>query len=482
MSSSNSSSHPYPPTDPLSGEQLTQMQQQAIRSQYAHQQQSNQRLLIQAATSALASSPTSFMNSNNSNAGNSNSGGLPAFPQLSAATEEILKRVGAAGNQPGWEAAKQQVLQSMVTTQNMPTPPPIQSTRRRSTAPRPSLGASGSPPTARGGRGGGRGGRGGKRKRGVVKQESDESDLNSSGSDSGAAFTMDGTKTKSGRKVHRPTHYDPAAKTPTRRRGPYRRMHEATVCRICQRGHSPASNMIVYCDGCNTPYHQLCHDPVISEEVVRVEEKEWICAGCNAVKEGRSKAGMSGEGYNPEDKRTYLLSLPPQTLVDLLLYAESLHPSLPIYPPGLKTSLTGVTPNPTPTTATATSINAHPSITPHNFISTTHPDNLATSTITLHHPSTQQTGNPLHHQDPLSATTPHIPDEYINFHYPKAGHGIRLPPEAEDMAWLVDDDFLAFSHIYRDLPPIGGDAGHSHVEMGGLGGGGGGEGVVDVGA
>ena len=241
------------------------------------------------------------MNSNNSNVGSSSSSGLPAFPQLSAATEEILKRVGAAGSQPGWEAAKQQVLQSMVTTQNMPTPPPIQNVRRRSAAVRHSLSASGSPATTRGGRGGGRGGRGGKRKRGAVKRESDESDSNSSGSDSGAAFTMDGTKTKSGRKVHRPTHYDPAAKTPTRRRGPYRRMHEATVCRVCQRGHSPASNMIVYCDGCNTPYHQLCHDPVISEEVVRVEEKEWICAGCNAVKQGRSKAGVSGEGFNPED-------------------------------------------------------------------------------------------------------------------------------------------------------------------------------------
>ncbi|KAH0558635.1 hypothetical protein GP486_004717, partial [Trichoglossum hirsutum] len=301
MSSSNSSSHPYPPADPSSADQLAQMQQ-AIRAQYAHQHQSNQHLLIQAATSALASSPSPFMNSGNPNTGSSNSSSGPTFPQLSASTEEILKRVGAAGNPPGWEAAKKQVMQSMATTQNMPTPPPIQSTRRRSAAARQSLGTSGSPPTTRGGRGGGRGGRGGgRKKRGTVKQESDDSDRNSSGSDSGAPFTMDGTKTKSGRKVHRPAHFDPAAKTPTRRRGPYRRMHEATVCRVCQRGHSPASNMIVYCDGCNTPYHQLCHDPVISEEVVRVEEKEWICAGCNAVKEGRSKAGTSGEGYNPED-------------------------------------------------------------------------------------------------------------------------------------------------------------------------------------
>jgi hypothetical protein len=336
MSSSNSSSHPYPPTDPSSVDQLAQMQQAIRAAQYAHQHQSNQHL-IQAATSALASSPSPFMNSGNPNTSNSNSSGAPAFPQLSAATEEILKRVGAAGSPPGWEAAKKQVLQSMATTQNMPTPPPIQSTRRRSAAARQSLGASGSPPTTRGGRGGGRGGRGGKRKRGMVKQESDDSDPNSSGSDSGAAFTMDGTKTKSGRKVHRPAHYDPAAKTPTRRRGPYRRMHEATVCRVCQRGHSPASNMIVYCDGCNTPYHQLCHDPVISEEVVRVEEKEWICAGCNAVKEGRSKAGTSGEGYNPEDVR---VSINPKVQAHLVLtrglpFAET---HIPPFPPPSITS------------------------------------------------------------------------------------------------------------------------------------------------
>jgi hypothetical protein len=69
------------------------------------------------------------------------------------------------------------------------------------------------------------------------------------------------------------------------------------------------------------------------------------------------------------------------------------------------------------------------------------------------------------------------PEEFINFYYPKAGHGIRLPPEAEDMAWLVDDDFLTFSHIYRELPPAGGDMGQGHIEIAG-----GGEGVVNVGA
>lgn len=51
----------------------------------------------------------------------------PSFPQLSTATEEILKRVSAnasahADAPSGWEAARQQVLKSMVTSDRLPTP------------------------------------------------------------------------------------------------------------------------------------------------------------------------------------------------------------------------------------------------------------------------------------------------------------------------------------------------------------------------
>ena len=84
------------------------------------------------------------------------------------------------------------------------------------------------------------------------------------------------------------------------------------MCRVCQRGHSPQSNMIVFCDGCNTPYHQYCHDPPIGDEVVKVEEKEWFCSDCVGVRQEGGMGGLaevdlrkavSGEGLLSEEVR-----------------------------------------------------------------------------------------------------------------------------------------------------------------------------------
>lgn len=150
-------------------------------------------------------------------------------------------------------------------------------------------------------------------------------------------FTMEGIKTKSGRKVHRPTQFDPAAKTPTRRRGPYRRFHDSRICRICQRGHSPQSNMIVFCDGCNTPYHQLCHDPPIDDLVIAVADAEWFCKECSSKRTDRPLViGMSGATLTEEEKRTYFASLPMGSLVELLFFAEKMHPDLQLYDPNTK--------------------------------------------------------------------------------------------------------------------------------------------------
>jgi hypothetical protein len=54
------------------------------------------------------------------------------------------------------------------------------------------------------------------------------------------------------------------------------------VCKKCLRGTSPASNMIVFCDGCNTPYHRYCHHPPIDQKVIDDLDKEWFCKGCEA--------------------------------------------------------------------------------------------------------------------------------------------------------------------------------------------------------
>ena len=54
------------------------------------------------------------------------------------------------------------------------------------------------------------------------------------------------------------------------------------------------------------------------------------------------------------------------------------------------------------------------------------------------------TPHDLHLQQPL-----HVPYQ----HYPKSGNGIRLPSLSdEDLAWLVDDDFISFTHLYHGQP------------------------------
>lgn len=148
---------------------------------------------------------------------------------------------------------------------------------------------------------------------------------------------MEGVKTKSGRKVHKPAHFNPAQKTPSRRRGPYRRNYDARICKICQRGHSPQSNMIVFCDGCNTPYHQLCHDPPIDDLVIAITEAEWYCVNCAKQREERPLTmGLSGETLTDDEKRTYLASLPMTSLVEIIFTCEKHYPDLPIYDPQTK--------------------------------------------------------------------------------------------------------------------------------------------------
>jgi hypothetical protein len=133
------------------------------------------------ATSALGWSQSPVFASHN--------GAAPNFPQFSASTEEILKRVSAnasvGAGSPSFEAAKAKVLQNMVTSDKLPTPPPLANSGRRGGRggrigtpsalkseitgdPKPVMAATGTPTSGRGrgrGRGRGGGGRGGKRKR-----------------------------------------------------------------------------------------------------------------------------------------------------------------------------------------------------------------------------------------------------------------------------------------------------------------------------
>lgn len=92
--------------------------------------------------------------------------------------------------------------------------------------------------------------------------------------------------------------------------------------------------MIVFCDGCNTPYHQLCHDPPIDDLVVAIESAEWFCHLCDKMRQQRPLTmGMSGQELTQEEKQTYLANLPISSLVEIIFAAEKLHPELPIYDP-----------------------------------------------------------------------------------------------------------------------------------------------------
>ena len=107
-------------------------------------------------------------------------------------------------------------------------------------------------------------------------------------SDISASYTPLPTRTKYGRSINKPVLYTPAlpsAASPLKRRRYNRRTDESGLCKICKRGHSPAGNLIVFCDACNTAYHQFCHHPPIDADVVASAQTEWLCSTCGRARQ-----------------------------------------------------------------------------------------------------------------------------------------------------------------------------------------------------
>ena len=251
----------------------------------------------------------------------------PFESKFSASTEMILKRIREGGplntsaalgrgtQPPGYESVKRSLLQGMKTTLDMDLDVviPLSSVRRtKATIPKANAGSL-TPISAGSGTSAvvthsmsdpvfvpttktkvtlraGKTRAGAKRKRGREDSESSEesgsvSDFgDDSDSEGGKSVAKMPTKTLSGRKVVRPAQFDPAAvEGSAKKRAPHRRpgRTEQVLCKRCGRGHSPTSNMIVFCDGCNLGWHQMCHDPVVSDELVKEENKEWFCHPCN---------------------------------------------------------------------------------------------------------------------------------------------------------------------------------------------------------
>lgn len=143
-------------------------------------------------------------------------------------------------------------------------------------------------------------------------EDGEHEDASASDTDASENYNPMPTTTKSGRAVTKPTTFAPPAPSPAsgqkRKRAYNRKNPELTVCKVCLRPHSPASNMIVFCDGCNTPYHRYCHHPPIDQKVVDVPEMEWFCADCSAERAPPQpetqvdvSTFVSGEGLS-EDK------------------------------------------------------------------------------------------------------------------------------------------------------------------------------------
>lgn len=256
-----------------------------------------------------------------------NSGGPSPFVSqpFSAATEMILKRLRGQGGPlspsilgltsltslpqtSAYEDVRRTVLEGMKTSHNMEFAASTPAPRRPQKAPRT---GSASGKGAASGTPAGKKGNAKSRKRKRAQDESDESageseemsDLGDEDeSDDSASVTAFPSMTQSGRKVVKPAQFIPevSAAPPRKRNAQSRhsgRSVENALCKRCGRGHSPASNMIVFCDGCNIGWHQMCHDPVITEEVVKDETKEWYCAECTTKRE--KKKGERAKSNTP---------------------------------------------------------------------------------------------------------------------------------------------------------------------------------------
>lgn len=193
-----------------------------------------------------------------------------------------------------------------------------------------------------------------------------------------------------------------ASQKPKKRRKP----GEAAVCINCGRGHSPNSNQIVFCDGCNTPWHQFCHDRPITPTVIQFEEKEWICTDCEVIRE--EKAHIAGKVADQKmtlaEKRTYLKNLEKNELVSLLLHASTLHEDLPIF-------------SPTP---------------------------LVPVPLVVEPQAVRPGHAPLEEEEYYEV---YIEPEPLP--YPKPGNGVVLPPEDEDLSLLIDEDVVTYSHLWK---------------------------------
>ena len=287
-----------------------------------------------------------------------------------------------------------------------------------------------------------------------------------------------------------------------------KRVTASAVCLNCLRGHSPQTNQIVFCDTCNTPYHQHCHDPPISPSILELTDSEWHCADCALASAEASflvNRTPAPDDWSLAEKRRYLEGLEKNDLISLLLSATSIIPNFPLVAPDKFDPSNNSIIDPTATamsTNTTTGAVTADNITATTIPSTNHAPGAAAAAPLPQKRSSSKKPTPDPPTGIVAAITREaalasVPLDSI-FHkslefeypesehlpYPRAGNGIVLPPEGDDLDILVDEDVVTYSHSWLQSTMSGaawigamGDA-KKDVGLGGSGGGGAGGGAA----
>lgn len=256
------------------------------------------------APSAAAGTPSPGLNaSRSSSLYTSDSTKKPTYPytqQFSPATQMILKRVrgesdgsssylASSFSRTAYESVRKRIIASMASGSTIPDPASSPSTAATLALPIKPGGSTAGTPDRRLSAAPGQ-----KRKRGR-EDGGNASDFSSpaEASDYGEGIKRGAPKnaraptmTKSGRQILKPDTYDPAAEQNAKKSTKLvKRTAEQALCKKCTRMHSPASNQMVFCDGCNDPWHQRCHDPWIEDEIIKDPNIHWYCMACQAKRE-----------------------------------------------------------------------------------------------------------------------------------------------------------------------------------------------------
>ncbi|KAL4780923.1 hypothetical protein BJX76DRAFT_27772 [Aspergillus varians] len=340
-----------------------------------------------------------------------------------------------------------------------------------------------------------------KRKRG---HDSDGEDIiravDSSSDESDIAPTA--TQTKSGRQVNRPSLYVPSPLSPaisketngllgasdkpqettrSRKRVSRKGKNTNTTCIYCQRGHSPPSNAIVFCDRCNSAWHQHCHDPPIQNEVITVKEKEWLCRDCKpvdiailhptVVRSNPSRTSkppvhpplaiprteVGGERFPIDDRRRFLSTLSHATLVELLLAISNKHSTVPMFPENMGSlPLSNFAPTQAIVAATTSPSTLFSSVPTHNPI----PPDSTHSAPTVgaeknDQPSTDIPLKPTRKRHYYEESSEDESEYEFQEHrlYPRAGNGVRLSTNEEDLDILQEDPACTTFSYTLHKPP-----------------------------